>query len=85
MKAKRSIYEIRYALQPEIAGALNEISTILNVEIHEINKEEETYSIKGTFKVTPLFSTMVKRKGKFEAKLDEDLRIISLKITEEEL
>jgi len=77
------MYEIREALQKEIAGALNEPYPILDVEIPEIDVKEGTYSIKGAFKVTPLLSSIAKRKGKFEAKLDEDLKIISLKITEE--
>lgn len=82
MKTRHSTYEIRDALRMEIAGALNEPNIILDVEISEVNVEG-TYSIKGAFKVTPLFSSITKRKGRFDAKLDEDLKIISLKITEE--
>lgn len=83
MKDKHSMYEIREALQKEISGALNEPSIILDVEIPEVNMEGEIYSVKGAFRVTPFFSAVTRRKGKFEAKLDEDLKIISLKITED--
>lgn len=83
MKARHSTYEIRDALRTEISGALNEPYLIFDIEIPEINVKEGTYSIKGTFKATPLFSNIAKRRGKFEAELDEELKIISLKITEE--
>lgn len=77
------MYEIRNALRTEISDALNEPYLSLDVVILEINVDGGTYSVQGTFKVTPLFSTIVRRRGKFEAKLDENLKIISLKITEE--
>jgi hypothetical protein len=79
MKAKHSTYDLRNTLEKEISVLLNEFPI---VEISEINIDE-TYSIKGIFKVTPFLSTTIKRRGKFEAKLDEDLKIINLKITEE--
>jgi len=82
MKTRHSMYEIRNVLQGEISGAINETSLSLEIEIPEVNVEGETYLVKGTFKVIPFFSLTLKRKGKFEAKLDEDLKIISLKITE---
>jgi len=83
MKARHPVYDIRNILEKEISGALNELPMALSVEISEINTDE-TYSIKGIFKVTPfLWTTSIKRKGKFEAKLDEDLKIINLKIIEE--
>lgn len=83
MKERHSMYEIRYALRTEISEALNESYLTLAVEILEINVKEGTYSVKGTFKVTPFMSSIVRGKGKFEAQLDEDLKIISLKITQE--
>jgi len=83
LKAGRSMYEIRQVLEREISEALNEPYLALGVEISEINVTEGTYSIKGTFKVTPLFSSIARRRGNFETKLGEDLKIISLKITEE--
>lgn len=83
MKARHSTHEIRDVLRTEISGALNEPYLTLDAEIPEIDTKEGIYSIKGAFKVTPLFSVTARRKGKFEAKLDEDLKIISLKITEE--
>jgi hypothetical protein len=76
------MYEIRDALRREISEALHEPYTTLNIEISEMNTNG-TYSVKGTFKVTPFLSTTIKRKGNFEAKLDEDLKIKNLKITEE--
>ncbi len=82
MKTRYSIFDIRNALDREIAGAINESSMLLNVQISETSINE-AYSVKGSFKVTPLFGTEPRRQGKFEAKLDESLRIISLKITEE--
>lgn len=82
MKTQRSIYEIRNTLQTNISAALNASYTSLNIEISELNTDG-TYSIKGTFKITPFLQSTIKRKGTFDAKLDEDLKIISLKITEE--
>jgi len=82
MKARHSTYDIRNILEKEISAALNESLIALNIEISEINTDE-TYSIKGIFKVIPFLWATIKRKGKFEAKLDEDLKIINLKITEE--
>jgi len=82
MKAKHSTYDIRNILEREISAALNESPMALNIEISEINTDE-TYSIKGIFKVIPFLWATPKKKGKFEAKLDEDLKIINLKITEE--
>jgi hypothetical protein len=75
--------EIRDALRKEISEALNEPYSIFDIKILEIDAKEGTYIIKGIFKATPLFSSVTKRGGKFEAELDEDLKIISLKITEE--
>ncbi|MEM2971742.1 MAG: hypothetical protein QW270_04895 [Candidatus Bathyarchaeia archaeon] len=83
MKAKYSMYDIREALRKEIAGALDESWLILDVEIPELKVKEGTYFVKGVFKVTPLFSATPRRKGKFEAKLNEDLKIISWKILKE--
>ena len=83
MKDRRSMYEIRSALEGEIAEALDESYLSLRVEILGVNAREGIYSVKGTFKVIPLLSNIVKRKGKFEAELDEHLKIISLNITEE--
>jgi hypothetical protein len=82
MKARHSTYDIRNTLEKEISAALNESYISLNIEISELNTDE-TYSIKGIFKVIPFLWTTIKRKGTFEAKLDEDLKIINLKITEE--
>jgi hypothetical protein len=84
VKSIRSMYEIRAALKTEIAGALNESLLTLDVEVHEKDVKEGTYFVKGVFKVTPLFSITPRRRGKFEAKLDDNLKIISLNITEEE-
>ncbi|MEM2995241.1 MAG: hypothetical protein QXI91_04415 [Candidatus Bathyarchaeia archaeon] len=83
MKAKYSMYDVREALRREIAGALDESYLTLDVEIPELEVKEGTYFVKGVFKVTPLFSVTPRRKGKFEARLDEDLKIISWKILEE--
>lgn len=83
MTTRHSLYEVRDAVRTEISEALDESLVGVRVEVMEVNAEEETCSVKGTFKVTPILSTIVKRRGKFEAKLDESLKIISLKITEE--
>jgi hypothetical protein len=83
MKAKYSMYDISDALRREIAGALNESWLTLDIEIPELEVKEGIYFVRGAFKATYIFSTTVRRKGKFEAKLDEDLKVISLKILEE--
>jgi len=83
MTMPRSTSEIRYALVREIAEALNESYYGTYVEIKEKTLEGKTYSVKGTFKIVPLLSRMVKRKGSFEAKLDDNLRVINLQIKED--
>jgi hypothetical protein len=81
MQTKRSMYEIRNVLQQEITAALNEPYT--EIEISEMTANDN-YEVKGKFKVTPFLSQAVKRKGKFETTLDGNLKIVTLKITEEQ-
>jgi len=83
MAAPFDVYRIRNALERAISEALNVSIISVQVEMPELNTEGEVYSVKGTLKVVPWLSDIVKRRGKFEAKLDKDLKIISLKITEE--
>jgi len=83
MQTRHELYEIKSALRKEISEALNETYMSAEIEIFEINVND-TYSIKGSFKVTPFLSQTVKRKGKFETKLDENLKIVTLKITEDQ-
>jgi hypothetical protein len=75
------MYEIRNVLQQEITAALNEPYT--EIEISEMTANDN-YEVKGKFKVTPFLSQAVKRKGKFETTLDGNLKIVTLKITEEQ-
>jgi len=82
MQTKRSMYEIKNGLQQEISAALNE--SYVELEITEMNTDDNIYEVKGKFKVKPFLSETVKRKGKFEAKLDENLKIVNLKITEDQ-
>jgi hypothetical protein len=81
MQNKRSMYDIRNALQQEISSALNE--SFAEIEISETTAND-SYEVKGKFKVTPFLSSTIKRKGKFEAELDENLKIVTLKITEDQ-
>ena len=83
MATPDSLYNIRSALERAISTALNESYVSVTIEMPELGTEGEIYSVKGTLKVITWFSNIVKRKGKFEAKLDKNLKIISLKITEE--
>ena len=83
MQTKRELYEIKNALKKEISEALNETYTSTDIEISEINVND-AYSVKGSFKVVPFLSPTVKRTGKFETKLDENLKIVTLKITEDQ-
>jgi hypothetical protein len=83
MQTKHELYEIKNTLKREISEALNEAYMSAEVEISEINVSD-TYSIKGAFKVVPFLSQTIKRKGKFETKLDENLKIVTLKITEDQ-
>ena len=83
MQPKRELYEIKNALRKEISEALNEAYLSAEIEISEINAND-AYSVKGSFKVVPFLSQTVKRKGKFETKLDENLKIVTLKITEDQ-
>ncbi|MCJ7763013.1 hypothetical protein MUP38_06130 [Candidatus Bathyarchaeota archaeon] len=82
MQTKHELSEIRYALQKAISEALNEVYFTAEIEIHEINVNEN-YSVKGAFKFVPFLSQTIKREGKFETKLDENLKIVTLKITED--
>ena len=68
MQTKHELYQIKNALKKEIS---------------EINVND-AYSVKGSFKVVPFLSATAKRKGKFETKLDENLKIVTLKITEDQ-
>lgn len=83
MQTKHKLTEIKNALKEEISEALNEGYMSADIEISEINVNG-TYSVKGSFKVVPFLSQTVKRKGKFETKLDENLKIVTLKITEDQ-
>ena len=82
MQTKHGMYEIKNALKNEINEALNTTYMSIEIEISEMDVND-TYSIKGAFKVVPFLSTTIKRKGKFESKLDENLKIVSLKITDD--
>jgi len=77
------VMRIRDILEREIAAALGESSIITNVNLSEVETEQEAYSVIGTFRVTPLFSYSPTRKGKFNSKLDKNLKLLSLKIQEE--
>ena len=77
------MYEIKNALKSEITEALNETYMSIEIEISEVNIND-AYSVKGSFKVVPFLSQTIKRKGKFETKLDENLKIVTLKITEDQ-
>jgi hypothetical protein len=83
MQTRHELYEIKSVLKKEISEALNEGYMGAEIEISEITVNE-AYSVKGSFKVTPFLSQTVKRKGKFETKLDENLKIVTLKITEDQ-
>ena len=83
MQAKQGVSEIKNALKKELSEALNEPYSTIETEFSEVNINE-TYQVKGTFKVTPFLSPTTKRTGKIEAKLDDNLKIVSLKITEDQ-
>jgi len=83
MQTKHELSEIKYALQKAISEALNEAYMTAEIEIHEMTANDN-YSIKGAFKFISFLSQTVKRKGKFETKLDENLKIVNLKITEDQ-
>jgi hypothetical protein len=83
MQTRHELYEIKSVLKKEISEALNEGYMGAEIEISEITVNE-AYSVKGSFKVTPFLSQTVKRKGKFETTLDENLKIVTLKITEDQ-
>ncbi len=76
------MFNIKNALTSELAEALNTSSIGLQIEISEVNVDN-TYSIKGSFKIVGFLSDVVKRTGKFETTLDQNLKVISLKIIDE--
>lgn len=83
MQNRYSISNIKTALATEIAAALNSTFFTIEIEISELNVDN-TYSVKGSFKDVAFLSNIARRKGKFEAKLDENLKIVNLKITEDQ-
>ena len=83
MQTKQGIYDIKNALKKEISEALNETYSSIEIEFSEVNIND-TYSVKGSFKVVPFLASVSKRKGKIEAKLDDNLKIVTLKITEDQ-
>lgn len=83
MQTKHELFEIKNALKKELSEALNEAFMSAEIEISEM-KVNDTYSIKGSFKVVPFLAPVVKRKGRFETTLDENLKIVNLKITEDQ-
>jgi hypothetical protein len=83
MQTRHELYEIKSVLKKVISEALNETYMSAEIEISEINVNDN-YSVKGSFKVVPFLSPTVKRKGKFETTLDENLKIVTLKITEDQ-
>ena len=83
MQTKYDLSEVKFALKKEISEALNEGVLGAEIEISEM-KVNGTYSVKGSFKVVQFLSQTVKRKCKFETTLDENLKIVNLKITEDQ-
>ena len=83
MQTKHGMYEIKSALKREISEALNESYSSIEIEFSEVNIND-TYSVKGSFKVVPFLAPVSKRKGKIEANLDDNLKIVTLKITEDQ-
>jgi hypothetical protein len=79
MQNRQSLINIKNALINEIAAALNVSSIVLEIVIEELNTDK-TYSVTGNFKIGNFWSD--DRIGKFTAKLDENLKIINLKIIE---
>ncbi len=83
MQTKQGIYEIKNALKRELSEALNEAYASIEIEFSDVNINE-IYLVTGSFKVVPFLATVAKRKGKIEAQLDGNLKIVSLKITEDQ-
>ena len=77
------IPKIKNVLEREIAAALGQSYMITQVEILDMNMEGESYSVNGSYKVLPLLAYSPIRKGKFNTKLDMNLKVVSLKIQEE--
>lgn len=83
MQTKHELSEIKYALQKAISEALNEAYMTAEIEIYEM-AVNQNYSVKGAFRFVTFLSQTVKRKGKFETTLDENLKIVTMKITEDQ-
>jgi hypothetical protein len=83
MPAKQGVYEVKSVLRKELSEALNETPPSIEIELSEVNINE-TYSVKGSFKVVPFLSATSKKTGKIEAELDDKLKIVSLKISEDQ-
>ncbi|MGD0204180.1 MAG: hypothetical protein ABSC20_09790 [Candidatus Bathyarchaeia archaeon] len=82
MQKRHNLLEIKNTLRQQISEALNEGYMNVEIEIFDMNLNG-TYSVKGSFNVVPFLSTTLKRKGTFVTELDENLQIVSLKLTED--
>lgn len=82
MQNRQSMFNIKNALMSELAAALNTPTISLQIEISEVNADN-SYSVKGNFKIIGFLSDVIKRTGKFETTLDQNLKVISLKIIDE--
>jgi hypothetical protein len=82
MQKRHNLVEIKNTLRQQISEALNEVYMSAEIEISDMSLNG-TYSVKGSFKVVPFLSTTVKRKGTFVTELDDNLQVVSLKLTED--
>lgn len=81
MKTLPTITEIRNVLISEIASATGESKASVSLEISEFRKENETYSITGTYTIAPFL--FITKSGKFNAAIvqtDGELRIVRLRL-----
>jgi hypothetical protein len=83
MQNKRDLPELKSMLQRTISEALNQAAFTAEIEIHEM-VTAENYEVRGNFKFASSPGQIGNRKGKFEATLDENLKIVALKIMEDQ-
>jgi len=77
-----SISTVRYKIESEIASALAEGPSLIDVEILDFSLKGNIYYAKGVFKVRLFLSDRIKKEGRFEIELDEKLSTQNLKLEE---
>jgi len=75
-----SLYDIQLKLQEAIKHALNEPYNIADVEIYHLVRDDDTIKVEGHYELSSFLT--IKAEGKFKIRLDKNLEILELELTE---